>query len=324
VARGAFVRQHKPMIKSLAKKALVALVNALPVPVQRAAIERAAARIGGYELFQSLGRGFGVKDIRIAGRYGLIEGSIDDESILARYGQARIWASETNRLFVDFFDAHSGGTYLDVGANIGLTTIPIARNARVSCFAFEPEPDNYGYLEHNIRRNCRQGNVEIRNLALFDRQTTVDFELSQRNRGDHRIRIKASKGAYAEHTRALVRIAANKLDTIIDPSELRLPLAVKIDTQGAECHVFAGGQRTLSRAELIAFEYWPYGIRRTDGDVNFLADFISRHFSRGALVNGDRDESPAWQPIKTVVDQLGALWRSDNTAYCYRDVFVRK
>ena len=312
------------MLKSLAKEALVALVNSLPVSVQRAAIERAAARVGGYEIFQSLARGFGVKDIRIAGRYGLIEGSIDDESILARYGQAKIWASETNRLFVDFFDAHSGGTYLDVGANIGLTTIPVARNSRVSCFAFEPEPENYGYLEHNIRRNCRQGNVEIRNLALFDRQTTVDFELSQRNRGDHRIRINASKGAYAEHTRALVRVAANRLDTIIDPSDLRLPLAVKIDTQGAECHVFAGGQRILSRAEVIAFEYWPYGIRRTDGDVDFLASFISQHFTRGALINGDRDEPPDWQPIKTVAEHLGALWRSDASAERYHDVFIRK
>lgn len=312
------------MLRSLAKEALVTLVNALPISVQRAAIERAAARIGGYEVFQSLGRGFGVKDIRIAGRYGLIEGSIDDESILARYGQTKIWATETNRLFVDFFDAHRGGTYFDVGANIGLTTIPVARNGRVSCFAFEPEPENYGYLEHNIRRNCRQGNVEIRNLALFDRQTTVDFELSQRNRGDHRIRINASKGAYAEDTRALVRVAANKLDTIVDPCDLRPPLAVKIDTQGAECRVFAGGQRILSRAELIAFEYWPYGIRRTEGDVDFLTDFISQHFTRGALVDGDRDESPAWQPIKTVAQQLGALWRSNAAAHRYHDVFVRK
>jgi FkbM family methyltransferase len=312
------------MLKSLAKGALVALVNALPVSVQRAAIERAAARVGGYDIFQSLGRGFGVKDIRIAGRYGLIEGSIDDESILARYGQAKTWASETNRLFVDFFDAHSGGTYLDVGANIGLTTIPVARNPRVSCFAFEPEPENYGYLEHNIRRNCRQGNVEIRNLALFDRQTTVDFELSQQNRGDHRIRINTSHGSYAEHTRELVRVAANRLDTVLDPSDLRFPLAVKIDTQGAECHVFAGGQWTLSRADLIAFEYWPYGIRRTEGDASFLANFISQHFAHGALVNGDRDESPAWQPIKTIAEQLGALWRSDAAAYRYHDVFVRK
>ena len=312
------------MLKSLAKEALVALVNALPVSVQRAAIERAAARVGGYEIFQSLGRGFGVRDIRIAGRYGLIEGSIDDESILARYGRAKIWASETNRLFVDFFDAHSGGTYLDVGANIGLTTIPVARNARVSCFAFEPEPENYRYLEHNIRHNCQQGNVEIRNLAVFDRQTTVDFELSQRNRGDHGIRINASKGDYDEHARALVRVAASRLDTILEPSDVRPPLAVKIDTQGAECQVFAGGQRILSRAELVAFEYWPYGIRRMDGDFDFLADFISRHFTRGALVNGDREESPTWQPIKTVAKQLGALWQSDAAAYRYHDVFVRK
>jgi FkbM family methyltransferase len=317
-------RQNHVILKSLAKEALAGLFNWLPVYAQRAAIERVAAGADAYEIFQSLGRRFGVKDIRIAGRYGLIEGSIDDESILARYGRTKVWAPETNRLFVNFFDAHRGGTYLDIGANIGLTTIPIARNARVSCFAFEPEPENYGYLEHNIRRNCQQGNVEIRNLALFDRQTTVDFELSKENRGDHRIRINASKGVYAEHTRELVRVAANKLDTVLDPSDLRLPLAVKIDTQGAECYVFAGGEKTLSRADLVAFEYWPYGIRRAGGDFNFLANFISQHFTQGALVNGDHDEPPIWQPIKIVTEKLGALWHADVAPYRYHDVFVQK
>ena len=312
------------MWKSLAKDAFATLFARLPPGVQRRAIERAATRADTYHVFQSLARSFGVRDIRVAGDYGLIEGSIDDESILARYGKTKRWAAETNRLFVDFFAAHGGGTYLDIGANIGLTTIPVAHNAQVACFAFEPEPMNYRYLEHNIRRNCKEGNVETLNLALFDRQAMMDFEISARNTGDHRIRTRAAEGSYAEHMRDLIRVAADKLDTLLDPGGLRLPLAVKIDTQGAECQVFAGGERVLSQADLIAFEYWPYGIRRTDGDFNFLANFISRHFARGALVNGDRDEPMAWQPIDSITSTLGTLWHAAPAAFRYHDVFVRK
>ncbi len=312
------------MMKSLAKQALAGLFTCLPISAQRAAIKRAAGHTNSYDIFQSLGRNFGVRDICVAGQYGLIEGSIDDDSVLPKYGQTKIWASESNRLFVDFFDARRGGTYFDIGANIGLTTIPVARNPQVSCFAFEPEPANFRYLEHNIGQNCRHGNVEIFNFALFDRETTVDFELSDRNRGDHRIRLSASKGAYGEHARDVIRVAANKLDAIVDPDTLSLPLAVKIDTQGAECHVFEGGRKILSRADLVAFEYWPYGIRRAHGNVDLVIDFVSRNFAQGALINGDHNEAPLWRPIKTIVEQLGAFWNSETTAFRYHDVFVRK
>lgn len=312
------------MMKSLAKEALTGLIAWLPASVQRAAVERIAARAEAYGIFQSLGRGFGVKDIRIDGQYGMIEGSIDDGSVLASYGRTKLWAARSNRLFSDFFAARGGGTYLDVGANIGLTTIPIARNAEVLCVAFEPEPKNYRYLEHNIRRNCVHDNVAILNFALFDRRTSIDFELSAQNPGDHRIRLVTAQGAYGEQTRDVIQVVANRLDAIIDQERLRAPLGVKIDAQGSECQIFAGGQTILSRAELLAFEYWPYGIERIGGNLPFLVDFISRHFEEGALVDGDGDETPRWSPIRAVADELSASWGADRTAYRYHEVFLRK
>ena len=310
-------------MKSLAKEALTRIVTWMPKGVQRVAIERIAARADSYEVFQSLGRGFGVKDLRIDGEYGLIEGSIDDGSVLARYGRTKLWAARSNRLFSDFFAARGGGTYLDVGANIGLTTIPIAQNAQVLCVAFEPEPKNYRYLEHNIRRNCGHDNVAVLNFALFDRQTNIDFELSKQNLGDHRIRISASNGVWNEQARDVIQVKANKLDAVIDQERLRLPLGVKIDAQGSECQIFAGGQTILSRAELVAFEYWPYGIERIGGSLPFLVDFVSRHFDEGALVSHD-DETPNWRPIKAVAEELSTCWSADHTAYRDHEVFLRR
>jgi FkbM family methyltransferase len=312
------------MLKSFAKSALATAFNCLPLSVRRAAIERAGTGPDPYAIFQALGRSFAVKEIGIAGRYGLIEGSIEDGSVLARYGQTGVWAPQINKLFIDFFDGRGGGTYLDIGANIGLTTIPIARNGRVSCFAIEPEPTNYGYLECNVRKNCMHSNVQLLNLALFDRQTTIDFELSKQNGGDHRVRVTASAGSFDEQRREVIKVATQTLDSLLDPVAMRLPLAAKIDTQGAECQVVGGGKTVLSRAELLAFEFWPYGIRRMEGDHHLLVDFVSEYFRQGAIVNGERDEIPAWHPIEAVADELRALWRADHTAYRYHDVFVRK
>jgi len=205
-----------------------------------------------------------------------------------------------------------------------LTTIPVAGNGNVACVAIEPEPGNYRYLANNVQRNCPQGNVALLNLALFDRQTKMDFELSKQNGGDHRVRLTDANGSYGEHARKVIQVAADKLDAIFAPSSLKLPLAAKIDTQGAECQVFAGGQTTLSRAELVAFEYWPYGIQRLGGDPDFLADFVAQNFVEGAIVNGERDERPVWRPIRAIRGELTAHWRSDATAYRYFDVFVRK
>ena len=71
-------------------------------------------------------------------------------------------------MFVDFFEERDSGTYLDIGANIGLTTIPIARNHRVRCHSFEPDPGLFVHLLENIHRNCRR-NVELPSWLLARR-----------------------------------------------------------------------------------------------------------------------------------------------------------
>jgi FkbM family methyltransferase len=64
-----------------------------------------------------------------------------------------------NSLFSNFFQANDGGTYLDIGANIGLTTIPIAQLPDVQCIAFEPAPENFRNVQANVRANCDPGKV---------------------------------------------------------------------------------------------------------------------------------------------------------------------
>jgi hypothetical protein len=56
--------------------------------------------------------------------------------------------------------------YLDIGGNIGLTTIPIARNAKMKCLVFEQHPTNFGNLLDNLNGNCIHRDYECHQVAF--------------------------------------------------------------------------------------------------------------------------------------------------------------
>jgi FkbM family methyltransferase len=312
-------------MRSLAKASLLGAASWLPAIVRGALLRGLAASSDGYETLQALGRRHGVRDLRIAGDYGLIEGSIDDGGVLRSYAMTKSWAEPGNRLFVELFDRPGGGTYIDIGANIGLTTIPIAKNAAVACKAFEPSPENLRYLKSNLATNCPYANVEIFDLALFDAPGTLEFELSDRNLGDHRIRVRNTDGQWGESQRSVIQVRADRLDDVLTPSALAGPIGAKIATQGAESQVFSGGRSLLEAADLVAFEFWPYGIARANGDPGVVTSFIREHFRSGAVIAGGSDERPIWQPIETLVEMLtDFVNRRDRSPYDYYDGFARK
>lgn len=311
-------------LKTLARKALARAATGIPVRARRALMQ-ALAPDGDFTMFQTLAKGAGVQGLRVAGAYGVIEGSIYDHAILARYAQTKTWCEAENQFFVRFFAQRGAGTYLDIGANLGLTTIPVAQNPAVSCLAFEPEPVNFEYLRANVLKNCTSGNVQLLNLALFDRAGTLDFELSERNMGDHRVRLAATAGAFEEDQRAVIRVRAQPLDAVIDRSSLKRPLAAKVIAQGAEAHIVGGGRAILSEAEAMVIEYYPYAMRRLQGDVAGLIDFVGRHFGSAALVAGGTDQPLAWTPPKAVSESMQALAEPDAaTPYEYFHIFLMK
>jgi FkbM family methyltransferase len=312
----------------LAKRLIAGFVRGLPPRVRKALLRelcnRAAAREG-YEAFQLLGRRFGIADLRVPGDCGVIEGALADTAILATYAQTRRWSASLNHVVDAFFETRDSGTYIDIGANIGLTTIPIARHAAISCKAFEPEPQTFRYLTTNLRHNCTAGNVEPFNLALSDRHGTIAFELADDNLGDNRIHLTDDEGSFGEAKRRVITVPTDRLDDVLGVAHLARPIAVKIDTQGAECRVLDGGRSVLDAASIITFEFWPYGMRRMASDPASLISFIATRFSDGALVNGDANEMPVWQPIDDVVGRLGAFTHeSRDKPYATCDVIVRK
>jgi len=277
---------------------------------------------GAQELFSQLGALLSVQSVNVEGDFGTFTGSIDDFAVLGKYMKTRTWATSTTTLLKDLFLSGGGGTFIDIGANIGLTLIPLATLSNVICYAFEPEPKNFSYLKRNIAVNCSSANVSLSQLALFDQTSAVQFILSNENHGHHRIQLTNLGGSLGEHSWPSIEVQTARLDDII--SNFRPPLAVKIDTQGAEPNIFAGGKKTLEAAHTICFEFWPYGMLRMGGDVRAQIAFLKSAFTKGSFAPRDVDLPINWQPINVLCETLETIFGSNARPGSYFDVVVSK
>ncbi|CAB3741196.1 hypothetical protein LMG27174_06732 [Paraburkholderia rhynchosiae] len=280
----------------------------------------------GYIYISSLSRKLNVVQISAMGQYGTMVSSSNDLSVLKTYAQTGRWAPELSERLKAFFPG-SGGTYLDIGANIGMTTIPIAQhNDRVKCYAFEPEPVNYRNLLRNIAENCPSCNIETYQLALHEREGVLPFEIADGNLGDHRLHVETNLPAKQnEANREIIEVRCVRLDDL--PIQLTGPVFAKIDTQGAEPYVFAGGRKTLAKADAILVEWSPYHMARLGGDPNVVLRFLEDHFSHGQIEEtdanaGKQGESGPMKAITTRLQSTITKWR-DNP-FNYVDIVATK
>jgi len=254
-------------------------------------------------------------EVAADGDRGTMSSSSADNMVIVEYAQTGTFAPEVTRQFQDFF-APAGGTYLDIGANIGLMTVPFARDPRIHCLAFEPDPANFGFLQRNIARNAPGNTAELHQVALFKERTTLTLALADGNLGDHRLTLSEVPG------RRTVEVSAVPLDDFA--GRIKRPLAAKIDTQGAEPFIIAGGQTVLAEVGLLALEFCPYLMRQLDGDVDVPITLISG-FSSVAVMRGGKAEAPRYvapdDAVRMMRDKLRTAADSDQD---YLDILARR
>jgi FkbM family methyltransferase len=153
----------------------------------------------------------------------------------------------------------------------------------VQCLAFEPEPVNFGFLQRNIARNAPNGMVAFHQVALFHERGSMLLSVADANLGDHRLTREGVSG------RRSIEIPTVPLDDFVD--RISGPLAIKIDTQGAEPFVVAGGQKVLAKAGLLVMEFCPFLMRQLGGNPDLVVASISG-FDEVAVMSGGRAETP--------------------------------
>lgn len=229
---------------------------------------------------------FPIRKIVVEGRQGLFEGAAEDISVIQRYAIERQWSPRTADLVLRFFGPAKAGTYLDIGANVGLTVIPVAAGG-IQTIAFEPVPMNFLSLSRNVEMNGVSAKVMLNNCALLDGDGDVTFEISPTNHGDHRLRRDSSLALMNEGQWRSVTVKGRRLDDFLDM--VAEPLAIKIDTQGSEPLVVAGGQAMCARAALLICEFSPYAMNRMSADPENFIQLVAG-FGSVSIFEGESEE----------------------------------
>jgi FkbM family methyltransferase len=128
----------------------------------------------------------GISEVAADGDRGTMLSAAADTMVILEYGAAGTFAPQVTEAIRAFF-APAGGTFVDIGANIGLMTVPFAQAPRIRCLAFEPDPTNFRFLERNLARNAPAHSAELHQLALFTERATLSPALAEGNLGDHRL-----------------------------------------------------------------------------------------------------------------------------------------
>jgi FkbM family methyltransferase len=142
--------------------------------------------------------------------------------------------------------ARPGSTAVDVGANVGIFTVPLALavgpEGRV--IAVEPSPDNLEQLEHNIRLN-HLGNVDVQPIALAAEPGEVALQLGADPAFHSTTTVVRSRDAASS---TLVR--ADALDRLWRDRGSPDVSFLKIDTEGGELDVLDGARELLTACRM--------------------------------------------------------------------------
>jgi FkbM family methyltransferase len=140
-----------------------------------------------------------------------------------------------------------GDTFFDIGANVGVFTLyaAVRHGARLDVRAFEPAHHNYHRLCRNVAMN-RLTNVAAYCVALGERAGARRIELASNDSGS------ASHGFEGDSSRPGRAVAFSQgsltlsLDELISAFGLPRPQHLKIDVDGYEESILAGGRSTLA------------------------------------------------------------------------------
>lgn len=134
--------------------------------------------------------------------------------------------------------AQGGRTMLDIGANAGFHALAAA-STFAKVHAFEPVPQTASRLRANIAESGLESKVRLHEAALSDRSGSVSMRIEPGHCGANRI-VASGNGSSIE-------VPMETLDRLAEREGIREVDLVKIDVEGHERAVIAGGAGLVAR-----------------------------------------------------------------------------
>ncbi len=131
--------------------------------------------------------------------------------------------------------AKEGMHVIDIGANIGITTVAIAKGIRRrgKLYSFEPVPEYFKILKENISSNGLE-NVKVYELAVTDQVGRAPFYQKE-----------LSSGIAFEEGAKKFEVSTTSIDRFLSEEKVERIDLINMDCEGSELLVLKGAKKTL-------------------------------------------------------------------------------
>ncbi len=199
-----------------------------------------------------------------------------------------------------------GGIMLDLGANLGRTSIPrvLLGDARV-VYAAEPFPANYAALVRNVAQYGLRGFVVPDQVAIGAERGELEMRVS-RYPGGHRLLHKR------RHPVETISVQVWPVDQWIERMgvEPEAVTFVKVDTQGSELRVLRGASSLIARRHVAwQIEVDPALLKHAGTKLRDLCALIETHFTHFIDLAGDQ-RGPRTRSTRLLRESLSYLGTS--------------
>jgi len=175
------------------------------------------------------------------------------------------WYSDLLSLFAPYITP--GSVVIDVGANLGFTTLLFARMAGMTgaVHSFEPGNQMAGKLEAMVTANELQ-NVHVYRMGLGSQLAELELAIPEYSGN-----ASLSFPSHLSGKKVVIeKVRIERLDDAIGNSLSRLDF-LKIDTEGFEFEVLRGAEQTISRLKpVIYIELAQDFMQSSQASVNLL------------------------------------------------------
>jgi len=172
-----------------------------------------------------------------------------------------------------------GDCILDIGANIGSHTLPLALNTGKSGKVFAIEPTEYAVTK--LRKNINLNKDLSSNISVFQIMLVAD-ENEHLESGIYSSwpLFHDGKGIHPEHKGQLMETkgaVAMTLDQMVRQMHINTIDFIKLDVDGHEYSVLMGGKETLkTHTPIILMEFAPYLYNPKTGQFEAMLNLFSQ------------------------------------------------
>ena len=138
--------------------------------------------------------------------------------------------------------AKEGMNVIDIGANVGITTVATAKRiGRGKLYSFEPVPEYFDILKKNLSSN-RLENVRVYELAMADHVGGVNFYQNG-----------LSSGVIFKEGAKKFEVSTTTVDEFLTEEKVERIDLINMDCEGSELLVLRGAKETLRKNKVKIF-----------------------------------------------------------------------